>query len=128
MIVSIIASVIGGFSWGQVMHRNGPKRTHDRVPYLWVATLFLTMAIPMFGLPKELFWLVGAMFGVALGGTWASDRPYMLLLSPPAKVGEFYGIYSMIGRFAAVIGPLVWAFIAETLGLGRPAAVAGLLV
>jgi UMF1 family MFS transporter len=52
----------------------------------------------------------------------------MLLLSPPDRVGEFYGLYSMVGRFAAVVGPALWAFIADTLGLGRPAAVAGLLV
>ena len=54
----------------------------------------------------------------------------MLILSPPAKVGEFYGLYSMVGRFAAVLGPLLWAFVAEGLGFGRPAAVAvlGLMV
>jgi UMF1 family MFS transporter len=47
----------------------------------------------------------------------------MLVLSPPSKVGEFYGLYSMIGRFAAVVGPVLWAFVAEDLGLGRPASV-----
>ena len=47
----------------------------------------------------------------------------MLILSPPAKVGEFYGLYSMVGRFSAVLGPLLWAFVAEGLGLGRPASV-----
>ena len=65
--------------------------------------------------------------GVSLGGTWSADRPYMLVLSlvlsPPSRVGEFYGLYSMVGRFAAVIGPLVWAFVAEDLGLGREASV-----
>jgi UMF1 family MFS transporter len=79
--------------------------------------------IPWLGLPRVLFWGIAALAGIALGGTWASDRPLMLVLSPPAKVGEFYGLYSMIGRFAAVIGPLVWAFVAEDLGLGRPASV-----
>jgi MFS-type transporter involved in bile tolerance (Atg22 family) len=29
----------------------------------------------------------------------------------------------MVGRFAAVVGPVVWAFVAEDLGLGRPASV-----
>ncbi len=61
--------------------------------------------------------------GVSLAGTWSADRPYMLVLSPPSRVGEFYGLYSMVGRFAAVIGPLVWAFVAEDLGLGREASV-----
>lgn len=41
---------------------------------------------------------------------------------------EFYGLYSMVGRFAAVIGPALWAFVAVTLGMGRPAALASLVV
>jgi MFS-type transporter involved in bile tolerance (Atg22 family) len=55
------------------------------------------------------------------------------VLAPPApllsaRVGEFYGLYSMVGRFAAVVGPALRALIADTLGMGRPAAVGGLLV
>jgi UMF1 family MFS transporter len=43
-------------------------------------------------------------------------------------VGEFYGLYSMVGRFASIIGPFMWGYIADTLGLGRPAAVLSLLI
>jgi UMF1 family MFS transporter len=32
----------------------------------------------------------------------------MLRLTPPARVGEFYGLYGMVGRFSAVTGPLLW--------------------
>jgi UMF1 family MFS transporter len=88
----------------------------------------MTVAIPVASLPAWLFWGVAALAGISLGGTWASDRPYMLLLSPPARIGEFYGLYGMVGRFAAVLGPLIWAFVAEDLGLGRPASVAVLLL
>ena len=48
------------------------------------------------------------MAGVALGGIWAADRPYMLRLTPPDRIGEFYGLYGMVGRFSAVTGPLLW--------------------
>ena len=48
------------------------------------------------------------MAGVALGGIWAADRPYMLRLTPPHRVGEFYGLYGMVGRFSAIVGPLIW--------------------
>jgi MFS-type transporter involved in bile tolerance (Atg22 family) len=34
----------------------------------------------------------------------------------------------MVGRFAAVIGPLLWAIIVTGLGWGRPVAVAGLAI
>ena len=130
MMVAIAAAVVGGFLWGPVVDRIGPKATLERVLLLWIATLATAALIPVIGLPRWLFWGVASAAGVALGGTWASDRPLMLTLSPPAKVGEFYGLYSMVGRFAAVIGPLLWAFVAEGLGWGRPASVAtlGLMV
>ncbi|MCC7353002.1 MAG: MFS transporter, partial [Anaerolineae bacterium] len=76
----------------------------------------------------SLFWGVGALAGIALGGTWASDRVYMLRLSPPRYLGEFYGLYSMAGRFGQVIGPLVWGIVVSVLNWGRPTAVVALLV
>jgi UMF1 family MFS transporter len=128
IMTSIAAAVAGGFAWGPVVDRIGPKRALNRVLGCWATTLLLAALIPVTPLPPWLFFGVAALAGVSLGGTWASDRPYMLVLSPPAKVGEFYGLYSMIGRFAAVVGPLLWAFVAEDLGLGRPASVAVLLL
>lgn len=128
LIESIIAAIIGGFVWGRVVDRIGPKKTLDRVLICWMITFLFACLIPLLDLPRVLFWGVTALAGISLGGTWSADRPYMLVLSPPAKIGEFYGLYGMIGRFAAVIGPLVWGFVATDLGLGRPAAVAVLLV
>lgn len=52
------------------------------------------------------------MAGVALGGVWSADRPYMLRLTPPDRIGEFYGLYGMVGRFSAITGPLIWAAVA----------------
>jgi UMF1 family MFS transporter len=34
----------------------------------------------------------------------------------------------MVGRFAAITGPLVWALVVDLLGLGRPVALLTLLV
>lgn len=124
LMVAIAAAIVGGFVWGPVVDRIGAKRTLELVMMTWIATLGAAALIPVLGMPRFLFWPVACAAGIALGGTWASDRPLMLTLSPPAKIGEFYGLYSMVGRFAAVIGPLLWAFVAEGLGLGRPASVA----
>ncbi|HEY66573.1 MAG TPA: MFS transporter [Caldilineae bacterium] len=128
LLISIAAAVLGGFVWGVVVDRIGPKRSLNVVLLMWMAALTLAFVIAVFDLPSTLFWLVSVTAGVALGGTWSSDRPYMLRLSPPRYVGEFYGLYSMVGRFAAIIGPFMWGFIVDTLGLGRPAAILALLV
>jgi UMF1 family MFS transporter len=128
LLVAIIFSVVGGLAWSQVVDRWGPKRTLDVVLYLWMFIFAVAAAVGFFNLPGEIIWVVASLAGIALGGTWTADRPYMLRLTPPDKIGEFYGLYGMVGRFAAITGPLLWALIVDELGWGRPAAIVSLLV
>jgi UMF1 family MFS transporter len=71
----------------------------------------LAAAIGIFGLPLVTLYVVACAAGVGLGGVWAADRPYMLRLTPPSRIGEFYGLYGMVGRFSAITGPLIWAIV-----------------
>ncbi|NOZ50310.1 MAG: MFS transporter [Chloroflexi bacterium] len=128
LLVAIATAVIGAFIWGLVVDRIGPKITLNLVLIMWMISMAMAIAIAVFHWPNTLFWAVASLAGVALGGTWAADRPYMLLLSPPKYVGQFYGLYSMVGRFASILGPLMWGIIVDTLGWGRPAAIGALLV
>ena len=128
LLAGIVAAVGGGVAWGRVVDRTGPKRALFAVLGLWAATLVAAAVIPLLGLPRGWFWPVAALAGVALGGTWTADRPFMLRLTPPAELGRFFGLYAMAGRFAAILGPLAWALVVDGLGWGRPVAVLGLLV
>ena len=40
----------------------------------------------------------------------------------------FWGGNTVVGRFATLFGPLVWALIADVLGFGRVAAIGSLLL
>jgi UMF1 family MFS transporter len=122
MMSAITFAVIGGFVWGWIVDRIGPKRTLNIVLGLWLVTLSLSSAMGLFSLPIAVLWVVAALAGVALGGVWSADRPLMLRLTPPDRIGEFYGLYGMVGRFSAITGPLIWAAVtAFTVGrLGMP--------
>jgi len=111
LLSAITFAVIGGFAWGWLVDRIGPKRTLDLVLYLWLVTFSIAAAIGFLRLTTTWLYAVGALAGIALGGVWAADRPYMLRLTPPDRVGEFYGLYGMVGRFSAVTGPLLWSAI-----------------
>lgn len=128
LFIGIVAAIVGGLTWGVLVDRVGPKRALDLVLFLWMAVLVSAIAIPLLNLPSQLFWGVAVLAGTALGGTWGSDRPYMLRLSPPRYLGQFYGLYAMVGRFAAIFGPLLWGFIVDTLELGRPTALGVLFI
>jgi UMF1 family MFS transporter len=111
MMTAITFAVIGGFVWGWLVDRWGPKRTLNYVLYLWTGVFLLAAAIGIVGLPLGTLYVVACSAGVALGGVWAADRPYMLRLTPPDRIGEFYGLYGMVGRFSAITGPLIWAVV-----------------
>jgi len=128
MATAIGFAIAGGFVWGWVTDRIGPKRTLNAVLLLWMVDLTWAATVGFLHLPKLTFWPVPIMAGIALGGTWAADRPYMLRLTPPDRIGEFYGLYGMVGRFSAITGPLLWVLVADIMGLGRPAAILSLLV
>ena len=121
LLTAITFAVIGGFVWGWLVDRIGPKRTLNYVLYMWVGVFLLASAVGIFGLPLATLYVVACGAGVALGGIWSADRPFMLRLTPPSRIGEFYGLYGMMGRFSSITGPLIWAFVfwltIQTIGL-----------
>ena len=108
LMSAITAAIFGGVIWGFVVDRIGPKRTLTIVLSGWVTTFIIASFVGFLDLHIGWLFVVACMAGICLGGTWASDRPLMLRLTPPDRVGEFYGLYGMVGRFSAVTGPLLW--------------------
>lgn len=128
MVIGVVFAALGAAIFGMLVDKFGPAPTLRWVLQIWLATLAWIAAVGLLNLPLWTFWIVPPLTGIALGGTWAADRPFMLLLTPKEKIGEYYGLYGMVGRFASVSGPLLWALVAEGLGWGRPAAVLSLML
>ena len=128
LLVAIATAIVGGLIWGIVVDQIGPKRTLNIVLLLWMVIFLGVALIALLGWPSALFWPIASLAGIALGGTWTADRPYLMRLSPPRYLGQFYGLYSMVSRFGQIVGPLLWVTIADMLGLGRPVAVLSLLL
>jgi UMF1 family MFS transporter len=136
LLSAISCAVIGGLAWGVAVDRFGPKRTLAAVLRLWMGVFALAAGVGAFLLPIAWLYVVAGLAGVALGGIWAADRPYMLRLSPPGRIGEFYGLYGMVGRFSAITGPLLWAGIVyivvehagQTPLMGQALAICSLLI
>lgn len=53
------------------------------------------------------FYVLAAVVGLVQGGVQSLSRSYFARLIPVGKSGEFFGFYNMLGKFAAVIGPLL---------------------
>jgi len=125
--IAIATAMIGGLSGGWLTDRFGPRRSLNAVLYLWMATMAAGVLAALLD-QQSLAFAVGAAGGLALGGTWAADRVYMTRITPPRHLGEFFGLYSTVGRFATILGPLVWGLIVTQLGLPRTVAMGALIV
>ena len=55
-----------------------------------------------------MFLLAGAILGSGLGGVQVADRVLMVRLSPPERLGEFFGLYGLVGKGSQVIGQLLY--------------------
>ena len=128
LLTAIIGAVAGGLLWGRVVDAIGPRNALLVVLGIWCIALGAIAASGFGLLPQASLWLSAPLAGFGLGGTWAADRPLMAALSPAAQLGQFFGLYGLAGRFAILTGPLLWTFVAQVLGLGRPAALIALLL
>jgi UMF1 family MFS transporter len=127
LLTGLSAAVVGGIFWGFVVDRIGARDSLMRVLTIWSIALTLIAATGFTLLPEEALWFIAPLAGFGLGGIWASDRPLMVGIAPPEYLGQFYGLYALAGRFAALVGPLFWALVVDVLGLGRPTALLVLL-
>ena len=64
--------------------------------------------------PVEFFTLAIAI-GLVQGGIQALSRSYYSRLIPKGQEGEFYGFYNMLGKFAAILGPLLIGVVGLTI-------------
>lgn len=124
--LSIAAAMAGGAVAGRFVDRVGARRVLHAALHTWIAGIVAVVAAAVFDL-RSLAWLLGLAGGAALGATWASDRAYMAALTPAARFGEFYGLYATVGRFATVLGPLIWGLLVTVAGLPRTVAMGALL-
>jgi UMF1 family MFS transporter len=120
-IVSTVSAVGGSIVSGRLSDRIGHYRALRIVVFSWVVLLITAS----FTTSVTVFWVIGSVFGILLGSTWSISRPLLNTLAPESKLGLFYGLYSLSGRTAAIIGPLVWGSITmwwtESSHMGRAA-------
>jgi len=65
------------------------------------------------------FYVLAVAVGLVQGGVQSLSRSYFGRLVPEGKSSEFFGFYNMMGKFAAVLGPLLMAVTARLTGDSR---------
>ena len=127
LALAIIVSIFGGYIFGRASDKYGPRKLILISIFCWIISLTFAIIATTYN-QTWLIYVTGILGGFNIGGIFAVDRVFMTRLSPEKYLGEFYGLYSTIGRFATILGPLLWGLIVNTLNLGRNIAMGSLIV
>ena len=76
--------------------------------------LLIYVLIPVWGFflkSQAEFFMIGWLVGTVQGGTQALSRAIYASLTPPAKSGEFFGLYGLSEKFAGILGPLLYGVV-----------------
>jgi UMF1 family MFS transporter len=119
-----VVAVLASFGWGRLVDTWGPKRTLMTVLASWAVGLVLgAVSLGVDGpIGIIAFLAAGAILGSGLGGVQVADRVFMVRLSPPERLGEFFGLYGLVGKGSQVIGQMLYGVILflllDRLGVG----------
>ncbi len=101
--------------FGKAGEKLGPKTGL----YIGIAAYIGICTYGYFVKSEAQFWAIAIAVGLVQGGIQALSRSLYTRLIPAAKAGEFFGFYNMLGKFAAVLGPLLMGVVGVITGETR---------
>ncbi len=108
-----IAGVPFALIFGYLGQKIGPRRMIFVAIMVYMFVSFFGASLqpePMFSLGEfkiyEIY-LLALFIGMCQGGIQALSRSYFTSIVPPDKTVAYFGFYSMIGKSAAILGPML---------------------
>jgi UMF1 family MFS transporter len=110
-------ALLGAFIMARFIDYWGPRKVVMLSLVMW--TFVATVAF--FVKTKTQFWALASFAGLGLGTIQAATRALYTQFIPEAKEAEYFGIYSLVGKSSAIVGPLIFGLISSSFGSQRPA-------
>jgi UMF1 family MFS transporter len=114
LMVQIVAAP-ASLVFGRLAAPLGPQRAValGLLGYVGITALGYFMSSPLH------FWALAFLVALFQGGTQALSRSMFASLVPARQLGEMFGFYSVSEKLAGVVGPLLFAAVAQMSGAGR---------
>ncbi|MGB9712857.1 MAG: MFS transporter [Dissulfurimicrobium sp.] len=122
----IVAMLSAWIIFGPLVKAVGPKKAVLIDLMIWFLLFVMILIIrpgmalnlgPFHMDAKLLFrFTVAPLAGMGLAGVWSSSRVLLTALTPADKSGEFWGLYTLSGRTASVLGDATWSLILTIFG------------
>ncbi len=128
LIVALLLVQFVGFPFAYLLGHLGQKLGAKNLilfgiaVYLVVTILGSNLTLEpykIFGFQINQFYALAFLIAMAQGGIQAMSRSFYSRLIPQDKAAEFYGFYNMLGKFAAIFGPVLMGGIGRLTGNPR---------
>jgi UMF1 family MFS transporter len=116
-LVVQVAALAGAFMLSKPTDTRGPKKVVTVSLLLWA----LVAVAAYFVQTKGQFWFIACTAGLGLGTVQAGTRAFYTQFVPTGKEAEYFGVYSLVGKSSAILGPLVFGQVSAAFGSQRPA-------
>lgn len=119
MVVQLSA-LVGSAAWARPTDTRGPKFVITITLVQWTAVTVMAFFVQT----KWHYWAVALLAGTGLGAIQAASRAFMATLIPAGREAAFFGLYSLVGKSGAILGPVVFGLVSRAMqGNQRPAIV-----
>ncbi|MBI5639539.1 MAG: MFS transporter [Nitrospirae bacterium] len=119
-IIVQVTALSGAFLMARPIDLWGPKKVVMLSLVSWAAVTCAAFVI----YTKSHFWFVACFAGLGLGTVQAASRAFYSQFVPAGHESEYFGVYSLVGKSSAVLGPVVFGYISSSYGSQRPAILA----
>jgi len=107
LILALLITQFVGFpsaiGFGYLGERIGARRAI----FIAISVYFFVSVWGAFISDKSEFYVLAVIIGLVQGGIQALSRSFYAKIIPANKSAEYFGFYNMLGKFAAVFGPLM---------------------
>ena len=107
MLVVNVTAAVGAFAWGYAQDRLGKTVALRATIVGWIAM----SVIAYFSTTTASFWVAANLAGLCMGSSQSAGRALVAYLSPSERSGEFFGLWGVAVRLAAILGPLTYGFV-----------------
>ena len=111
-IVVQVSALLGALAWSGPTDRLGPKVVVVATLCQWTAVVIAAYLVQTRGQ----FYVVAILAGTGLGAVQAASRTFLSTLIPRGMEAEIFGFYTLCGKSAAIMGPLVFGGISHAAG------------
>jgi UMF1 family MFS transporter len=110
-------ALLGAFVMAKPIDLWGPKKVVIASLLLWTSVA----TIAYFVQTKNQFWALASFAGLGLGTVQAATRAFYTQFIIEGREAEYFGVYSLVGKSSAILGPLIFGQLSTTFRSQRPA-------